>query len=203
MVSSEGHVVIRVEGQEVEAASAQGAQLPAGAVISCREGARAVLEFAPGLAVVVLPNTKFSVGADIAEGARGLRGSGVPSHAASCDEGLFVIIASEQGLASAALEISTPKGTISPVLPGRAAVSVGPASEGSPVTVISPTAVLVVAAQRGLQTPLPRGLGMLLGGTSKRPMPLADIARGASLKEAADSVAASPQLSALFPWGVP
>lgn len=200
LAASEGGATIRVGENKIEPSGAT--PLPEGAVIFCGEGARAVVEFAPGLLAVLLPNTKLVIGATDSVGPGvGSDGSPLPSHAASCELGTIVLLATDRGLGAATLELSTPKGKVSPVLPGRVAVLVGPSAEGSPVTVAAPTGVVLLTAQGGEQTPLPRGMGMALG--AKRPASLADLPKGAQLEEAADAAAASPLVSASLPSGAP
>lgn len=204
LVASEGGATIEVAEKTIKASEAQGAKLPEGSAISCGDGARAVIEFAPGLAAVVLPNTKFVIGATAPVGPSvGADGKPLPAHGASCERGTVVLLATDRGLGAASLEISTPKGNVSPVLPGRAAVSVGTVAEGSAVTSVAPTGVLLVTAPGGEQIPLPRGMGIALGSAAKRPVLLADLPRGPQLKEAADSAASSPLVSVCLPWGVP
>ena len=163
LADSEGTCTVIVDGVESSGASKENTILPAGAIVTTGEDGRAVVEVAPGILIQLEPNTQITVGETTFGDAVDALGNPIPTVSITLTAGTIVTVISEAGFLTAALEVVTPRGIISPAEAGNAAISMtGTDPATATVTIVAADGSMMATTTSGEFVPVAEGLSVTL-----------------------------------------
>ncbi|MBU3665414.1 MAG: hypothetical protein FGM15_05995 [Chthoniobacterales bacterium] len=163
LAKSEGAAKVLVNSQESPAASLVNSTLAPGTTVSTGEDGKVMIEVAPGIVIELQPNSQVTIGEMSMDKITDELGNPIPQYTITLTLGTIVAVHSDSGLADAALLVVTPRGNISPVLPGQTVITVdGSNPETSTVTVASVTGSEIATTTEGEQIPVAEGTAVIL-----------------------------------------
>jgi hypothetical protein len=182
-----------VDGVESSGASKENSILPVGTIVTTGEDGRAVVEVAPGIIVQLEPNTQITIGETTFGDAVDPLGNPIPTVSITLTAGTIVTLISEAGFLTAALEVVTPRGNISPSDAGNAAITVtGTDPATATVTIVAADGAMMATTTAGEFVPVPDGLAVILTPDGERNvLPAEDVPGGPALLQIIQNAAAS------------
>lgn len=163
IAKSEGAAQVIVSGRESPAATLVNSTLGEGTVVTSGEDGKVMIEIAPGIVIELQPNSQVTIGAMRMDQITDELGNPIPQYSITLTVGTIVAVHSDAGLADASLLVVTPRGNISPVLPGQTVITVNGANpETSTVTVASVVGSEMATTTEGEQIPVAEGAAVIL-----------------------------------------
>lgn len=163
LAKSEGLAKVIVSGSESPASSLVGSTLGEGTVVTTGEDGKVMIEVAPGIVIELQPNSQITIGGMKMDQITDELGNPIPQYSITLTVGTIVAVHTEAGLANGSLLVVTPRGNISPVLPGQTVITVtGSDPDTSTVTVASVTGTEMATTTEGEQIPVAEGAAVIL-----------------------------------------
>jgi hypothetical protein len=190
---ADGEATVVIEGVTSDAASKVGETLPSGALLTTGADASMIIEVAPGIFVELQPGAQFTIGDTDPAGASNAEGNSIPRVSLNLVSGTLVLHATEGSLQTAAVLITTPKGSFTPANPGITYISATPpdAPEAS-VTIASVSGEGLATTTNGDPVPVGQGLVVVLKDDGQSSVsPLSDFAQSTQIVETTQSSATS------------
>lgn len=164
VAKSTGTAKVIYKGQESGAEERLNQTLAPGTVVTTGPDGKVVIELAPGFVIELQPNSQITIGeTTLGNDVVDELGNPIPRHTFTLNIGTIVSQTTEAGLATAALVVVTPRGLVSPVIPGQTVITVTGADPArATVTVASVTGSEMVTKTSGEQLPVAEGLAVIL-----------------------------------------
>lgn len=210
LAKSTGSAKVIYKGQESGAGEKVNDTLAPGTVVTTGPDGKVVIELAPGFVIELQPNSQITIGeTTLGNDVVDELGNPIPQHTITLNIGTIVSQTTEAGLATATLVVVTPRGQISPVIPGQTVITVTGADPArATVTVASVSGSEMVTKTSGEQLPVAEGLAVILrpeGEEDWGPGLIADLPDGsgpgiqAMAQSAADTIAGLTNLTPAIP----
>jgi hypothetical protein len=194
LTSAEGQTTVSIGGVPSDGSAKLNENLPVGAVVTTGNDGKALLRVAEGIFLELQGGTQLVIGStEISGTIDPASGQPIPQTTVTLQSGSFVLVTGPGSLASNALVIVTPRGSIAPASAGQtfiAADSVDPALAN--VTVAAVTGSGVVTTTVGEPIPLGGGMVAVLGADgANNVINLDGYSQATSISTAVQSAAAS------------
>jgi hypothetical protein len=191
---AEGQTTVSIGGVPSDGSAKLNENLPVGAVVTTGNDGKALLRVAEGIFLELQGGTQLVIGStEISGTIDPASGQPIPQTTITLQSGSFVLVTGPGSLASNALVIVTPRGSIAPASAGQtfiAADSADPAVAN--VTVAAVTGSGVVTTTIGEPIPVGGGMVAVLGaGGANNVINLDGFSQAASIGTAVQSAAAS------------
>jgi len=205
LVQSEGSANVQLGGSSSSANDNLNLSLPPGTVVSTGEDGKVVIELEPGIVIELAPNSQIVIGETVPGGAEDADGNPIPLVSITINSGTIVVLTTEGGLATAAIQIVTPRGIVTSVVPGQSVITVtGTDPASSTVTVASVAGSEMVTTTEGENLPVAEGLAVVLRPDGQyQTVPIVDLPTGAAIVSIAQNAAQNVAGLNLSPGGPP
>jgi len=205
LVQSQGSASVELRGSSSSGTDNLNRSLPPGTVVSTGEDGKVVIELEPGIVIELEPNSQIVIGETIPGGAEDADGNPIPLVSITINSGTITVLTTEGGLATAALQVVTPRGVIVPVVAGQSVITVtGTDPASSTVTVASVAGSEMVTTTEGENLPVAEGLAVVLRPDGQyQTLPIVDLPNGAAIISIAQNAAQNVAGLNLNPGGPP